>query len=450
MAESEISVDLRIQLDKVAADAKKAGEIVRQETSRPLTTKAAPASVEEVRAGRRLTDSQKTAMQAIIARAKEKVAKLKEIDDKAEAEAAAKAERAAERLAERTEKARLKAEAKAKRDAPKIAEQQRKDRADRIDRMANAMLPQPASQQPKAASGRSILTPVLAGIGVGSPQLAAVAGLARINPAAATVVAGLQALRAAISMTAEAADRSRQLYAKTLMSGYGLQNQTRLTSLSEIIGVGEDDLMAFGNATKFLDSKIKNAIGVIEQSNPRLTELALASGAMRKNMEALKDSIAFTLAPALEKLLGIISDWAGRVAKKFMESARVNEAMQEFGKKNGVKPEWVTNTATNKIDRHWMSGGQDVTGKVEPAFQKFLAKFQPKSEIKAPDAYMKQMTASPWERMGLVIGGAGGTNYNKMTADNTSKMNAVLHSINAGIARMGQGGNHTAASPSTP
>ena len=46
-----------------------------------------------------------------------------------------------------------------------------------------------------------------------------------------------------------------------------------------------------------------------------------------------------------------------------------------------------------------------------------------------PMAYMKQMPASNWERMGLVIGGGGGTNYNQQTAKNTGTMTKTLEQI---------------------
>jgi hypothetical protein len=50
-----------------------------------------------------------------------------------------------------------------------------------------------------------------------------------------------------------------------------------------------------------------------------------------------------------------------------------------------------------------------------------------------PMAYMKQMPASSWERMGLMIGGGGGTNYGQQTANHTKPVPALLAKIYAAI-----------------
>jgi len=48
----------------------------------------------------------------------------------------------------------------------------------------------------------------------------------------------------------------------------------------------------------------------------------------------------------------------------------------------------------------------------------------------SPVAYMKQLPASQWEHMGLIIGGSG-TNYAKDTAKNTAKMVQLLEKVYA-------------------
>ena len=65
-------------------------------------------------------------------------------------------------------------------------------------------------------------------------------------------------------------------------------------------------------------------------------------------------------------------------------------------------------------------------------FQKeYKAEHPDRSEpnLQPPRAFMKQMPASNWERMGLVIGGGGGTNYNQQTAKNTGTMTKTLEQI---------------------
>ena len=69
-----------------------------------------------------------------------------------------------------------------------------------------------------------------------------------------------------------------------------------------------------------------------------------------------------------------------------------------------------------------------------------------------PQAQMKQMPASSWEKMGLVIGGGGGTNYAQQTAKNTEKSNSLLGKIANALANPKNSGDKLSftAVPSTP
>ena len=61
-------------------------------------------------------------------------------------------------------------------------------------------------------------------------------------------------------------------------------------------------------------------------------------------------------------------------------------------------------------------------------------KFAPPETKSAPSpvAYMKQLPASQWEHMGLIIGGSG-TNYAKDTSKNTARMTMQLEAIKLAI-----------------
>jgi hypothetical protein len=54
-----------------------------------------------------------------------------------------------------------------------------------------------------------------------------------------------------------------------------------------------------------------------------------------------------------------------------------------------------------------------------------------------PISFMKQLPASSWERMGLVLGGGMGTNPAKETAKNTHEMAHDIKKLVSYVARSG-------------
>ena len=63
---------------------------------------------------------------------------------------------------------------------------------------------------------------------------------------------------------------------------------------------------------------------------------------------------------------------------------------------------------------------------------------------------MRQLGASAWEKMGLVIGGGGATNYAKDTAHNTKRANNLLETISRHLAGQQRGDNVFQMSPQLP
>lgn len=274
-----------------------------------------------------------------------------------------------------------------------------------------------------------IISPLLAGLGLGIPGIGGIAALAQINPAMAGLVASIRLLRFAIDETADAAQRSKMLYARTMQSGFGIGMQTQRESLAAVLGVGENDVYRFGFAVNYLNGKLAEANKVIAESNPTLTKLSWETGVMKKNFEALKDSITSILAPAIESITKRISDSAQEMATAINEGRKKWEAAGEFQKQQQNKFSGFA------VERYFKEGdaplnpsgykftidGMDFTKSFEPKFAKFLEGFKPKSGIPNPNAFMNQMPASSWERMGLIVGGGGGTNYQKDIAKNTAQ-----------------------------
>ena len=106
---------------------------------------------------------------------------------------------------------------------------------------------------------------------------------------------------------------------------------------------------------------------------------------------------------------------------------------------------WDTSTASADITKQASNLRKEI-GTVAANFFGKSSKGMPE-----PMAYMKQMPASSWERMGLIIGGGGGTNYGQQTANHTKPVPALLAKIYAAIVAGDKFNiSHPAGIPASP
>lgn len=82
---------------------------------------------------------------------------------------------------------------------------------------------------------------------------------------------------------------------------------------------------------------------------------------------------------------------------------------------------------THVDDKNAFSGSSKIVAGIVKQFENN----NPFKKVNAPSptAFMKQMPASQWEKMGLQIGGSGGTNYAMQTAKHTARATTVLEKI---------------------
>ena len=326
---------------------------------------------------------------------------------------------------------------------------------------------------------------------MGAPQLGSIAALAKLNPAAATAVAGLQTFHFALRKTSEAAERASSMYAKALHSGLGLQTTQSRSSLAGVIGVSEDEVWQYGAAIQFLNGRLDWSNKILSATNPTLTETAWnlkilsadftamwavigskASGSINMMIHALDELVKYITSHA-EKLLGLIGmrdetpqETRNRNNASFGQnnSDIVEKVGGTMGMKKGMMEsygEFAQRVVSETLQRTTNEGGSNKLGKAAglqgtdaEMFKRWIAENRKplgagSGGAPDPNSFIKQMPASSWEKMGLVIGGTGGTNYNQQTANNTKTANGLLKQISSHLANQMRGGSITAI-PSTP
>lgn len=360
MAQSEVSVELRLKLSKLAQDAAKAGgEIDKGLAS---SVKGLP----------------KTAS---------------EREDQA---AAALAYR---RMVERRRaNAAIEARYEANRPKPPV--------------LPKATLVPPGQKLPIAS--------LLAGVGLGVPGLGAIAGLASINPVLAAAVGSFRILTFSARLVSNefhrAAEEARRLYAKTLTSGFSTQFTAHRSLLAQTIGVGENEVLQFGAAVNVLSGRLELASKTIASTNNALTASAWNFKVLEADIGALRSKVAYELAPAFNLLSGALDS----IVKKMIEHS---STLLNIVGGSAIKTVLFQTPII-----------AEVLAAASPAIAAII-KGAGAQAAPPPVGFMKQMPASQWEHMGLVIGSGGGVNYGKNTAENTKKASELLASLPAEIAK---------------
>jgi len=222
-----------------------------------------------------------------------------------------------------------------------------------------------------------------------------------------TVIQGISLAGKELIATFENASK---IYAKAVLNGYGVSGSTKLGILSNIIGVSERHVFKFGNAIQYLNPQIENASKIIAETTVPLTQVSWEWNVLMVNIKAMFTLLVSEGASALANFISGLS-----VLIQLMEKSWI--AKLGKGLIGGVitAPFGPLGSILAKLGFSAIS----QIGKVAAGGK----------EMPAPSSYMKQLPASAWEKMGLVIGGGGGTNYAAKTATNTEEMKKSLNKL---------------------
>ena len=235
-----------------------------------------------------------------------------------------------------------------------------------------------------------------------------------VGAATATGLA-LKALTFTVKETLAAYENARQIYSKALENGMGLQWSTKRGLLASIMGVSEQDVFRFGAQMAYLNTKLEQASKTLDQTATPLTQVSWQMKILKADLSSLFAKIAANGAPVI---LDFISATDLLVKTLVKHSSELKAAA--FGAVPGLGILWAGIRALAKLDTEGL-------GNMPP-----------------PSSWMKQLPASQWEHMGLVIGGGGAKNYAKETARNTRETAKAVQIIAAaftgGGGRTGGGG----------
>jgi hypothetical protein len=278
---------------------------------------------------------------------------------------------------------------------------------------------------------------MLGGIGLGIPGAGAIAGLASLNPAAGAATAALALFRSAINGATRAAEDAKRMYANSLMSGFGLNFTTQRSQLAKVIGVGENEVFQFGTAVSILNDKLRNSTDILSKTNPTLTMLSWNASVLKSDFSALTAELSYDAAPAIElfiksldELVKWLTDHSSWITNELFgtpkerNAAYARSAAREYAEKQSGQSSLIP----------WMFLSETYKQAYKKKYDEIIKSGATGPGAPPPIGYIKQMRASQWEHMGLVIGGAGGTNYNKNIDHNTKRMASILETMPEKIA----------------
>jgi hypothetical protein len=274
-----------------------------------------------------------------------------------------------------------------------------------------------------------------------------------------------------VQETMAAYERARFLYAKSTTSGFGLGAESRRTVLSSVIGIGDQDLLRFGAAIDYLSKKVEWSSSIMEKTAIPLTQVSWEFKLLGENTKAIFNQIAAAVAPAfgafaedlnsflevlgkseflkgagevfnvvlvaLNDVIGLIEIAVNGFTTGFriiadVLSIFIMDTLNLLSHIPGLKKlgGWDTSVAKKDI----VDQSTNLLNEANLVAKNFFGKSS--KDMPAPQAFMKQLPASTWEKMGLVIGGGGGTNYQQHIAKNTAETNKLLSRL------LGQEKNH--------
>ena len=244
--------------------------------------------------------------------------------------------------------------------------------------------------------GAAFLASKLGGMGA--------AGATALLVGAATAAGlALKALSVTVKETIAAYENARQIYSKALQNGMGLQWSTKRGLMAQIMGVSEQDVFRFGAQMAYLNPKLEQSAKILSDTATPLTQVSWQWNILQTDLSA---SFAILANDAKPAVMGFLSSLDELV--KFLN---------KHSKALGLMARSEATVWTLGMSEVW-NGLNNLRGKKDSGM----------SAMPSPQSWMKQLPASHWEHMGLVIGG-GQNNYARDTARNTRESANALKQI---------------------
>lgn len=264
----------------------------------------------------------------------------------------------------------------------------------------------------------------------------------------------------------QAAENAKRIFASAMNSGFGTSMTVKRNSLSTVLGVSEDQIFQFGAAIKFIGDRLDVSNKVLAETAPHLAVLAWSFSELGQSMKAVWAELTDAIAGPLNNFINGIQD--------FIDTLLETDVLKSIGSVIAIViaafsgAVQIVMVAINSLIVGFQLIADTITWLVHeinkglssiPGMEKLLGIKKENTDTShdfdkstaaamglrkqianiaagdttrkapSPTAFMKQMPTSSWERMGLNIGGGGGTNYQEKTAANTAKTATLVQKL---------------------
>jgi hypothetical protein len=216
----------------------------------------------------------------------------------------------------------------------------------------------------------------------------------------------LKGFNAAVDASKSAIIKAFGIYTGAAQQGLSTRFYTNRQALAGILGVqgNPNNVFMFGKAVGELDKRISGAVSTISQNSRPLAELEINAKILKLDIEALASNITTQLAPALNIWINAL------------------DALTKI-----KPPRWMELALRSTAAIATMGGSELLGGLTKALGTKFGGGVGGLGQL---STMAKQLPASQWEHMGLVIGGQGTISLQKMMVDELKKLVAIASKKN--------------------
>jgi len=280
----------------------------------------------------------------------------------------------------------------------------------------------------------------------------------------------LKSLSVTVNGLMDSFKKARDIYSKSLTSGLGVSMTTKMGALSQILGVSEEEVLKFGAAISYLSPKIEDTIKILESVNRPLADIQMNIEILKLKFIAVSSVITASMVAEINEFIDSIS--------AFLDVFKDSDIIQGFVGTAIKALEFVglLISAIAIVIQVFYEGIKGIFTLLFNLLSKIpgLGFMHSTMQTKLPDmlsdigkqaktfagygdktsgglpqvqSSMKQISASAWEKMGLVIGGRGNTT-NELIRQSNKHLSTIAAAVTGtGIARQSFGMNPTVANP---
>lgn len=248
------------------------------------------------------------------------------------------------------------------------------------------------------------------GLPVGTAGAAAATG--GVMAALIAVGTALKTFGKAIDLARDSIQRAFTTYTGAAQQGLSTRFFTQRQALSGLLGVqgNPNQVFMFGDAVSKLNAKIAPAVKTMSEAAQPLADTAAKMQLLRIDTQALGADIAMKLKPAIDGFVGALDALINFLERHAETIANIIKSAPGIflGSIPGLG-EGTTKSIVDTIMTLFEAKGASM--------QATLPKLMP---------FAKQIPASTWEHMGLVVGSAGMQDYARRTAVGVEKLVTIL------------------------